>query len=217
MDSGTIIKDGRLALATRIFLLLILPFLLGAWVFPHIAYVEGTQSTAPSEDQPASAGLLAYAFNHSEETIEPALTSLFPLASYLNFPPLVSNSMQLCFSDNGSGVILSNGTRIAPDFQWVISINNRSNVVLDSNSEACGDINSNGKNSFVWNANIGTGLNPEDLNGTLTFDPQTSSHPRQVVDYGMLQGLIMIPIFYLLVWYPAFGIWKKIEHGMHAQ
>jgi hypothetical protein len=218
MDSEAIIKDRRFAIASRIFLLLVFPFILGALVLPHTQYIDGTQLTAPSENQSSSAGMLSYSFNHSEDTIGPALNALFPLANYLDFPPFVSqNRVQMCFADSGSGIILPNGTRLEPPFQWVIGINGRSEVRLDSNSVACSDINGNGKNSFSWNANISAGLSEKDLNSTLVFDPQTSTYPRHLIDYGLLQGLVMMPLFYLLVWYPAFGIWKKIRHGMQEQ
>ena len=55
------------------------------------------------------------------------------------------------------------------------------------------------------------------MNGTITFVPQTATYPRMEMDYGLLQGLVFIPVAYLFIWYPAAGIIRKIREGLHAQ
>ena len=56
-----------------------------------------------------------------------------------------------------------------------------------------------------------------DAKGNVVFDPETATYPREVMDYGFLQGLVMIPVFYLFIFYPAAGIWKKIHKGLLEQ
>ena len=55
------------------------------------------------------------------------------------------------------------------------------------------------------------------VSGVATFVPQTTAYTSMTMDYGILQGLAMIPVAYLLVWYPLAGIKKKILDGIWEQ
>ncbi|MCX6772444.1 MAG: hypothetical protein NTV88_01590 [Candidatus Micrarchaeota archaeon] len=218
MKLWEISNEPKVAFALRLVLLLILPFMLGAFVFPHTQLLEGSVLATPVENTQVSE-VLSYSFSSSGSDIgtQNGIGSAFPLSSYLDFPPLVSHErLQLCFADNGTGLILSNGTAITPEMEWQIYLNNNTPILLKPGSFACADINRNEGAVYAWTAKI-TGLDKSVLNSTITFNPATRTYPRVLVNYGLLQGLAMIPVFYLVVWYPLIGIWRKLHEGMLAQ
>ena len=219
MELSAMGSDRRIILAIRIIALIVFPFLLGFWVFPHNQFVRGSLQSSPNENASVS-DVRSYSFSSASHSaaIAQSIGSAFPLAEYLDAPPLVShNRLQLCFQDNGSTITLPNGTSLAPDLTWQVHVNNQSAITLAPGMFACTDISSTEPAYYVWTANVNTGLAPSAVNGTITFNPATLTYPRQVMEYGLLQGLVMIPLFYLVVWYPLIGIWKKLHDGMMAQ
>lgn len=219
MELRQTLHDLRFLLAARFALLVALPFLLGLYVLPHTAHMDGQLLGTPEVQQNAS-GVLSYSFASADNdaTLEQSVGSIFPLSNYLDFPPLVSHDrMQLCFRDNGSSIDLPNGTRIIPDLAWEIHVNNDPPILLNASSQACTDITNRGPIYYAWTARINTEIDRQSLNGSIAFNPETLTYPRLEMDYGLLQGIAMIPVFYLLVWYPAIGIWKKLHEGMLSQ
>ncbi|VVC01188.1 Uncharacterised protein [uncultured archaeon] len=214
MDNKT-----ALVFAGRIFVLLVLPFLLGMYVFPHSQYVNGQLLSTPLGNKNANE-VLSYSFSPASHAVAivQGIGSAFPLSNFLDFPPLVSHDrMQLCFQDNGSTITLPNGTQMTPQMQWQIYVNNNTPISLQPYEFACTDVASSEQVVYAWQARINTGLDTGAVNGTILFNPQTLTYPRQLMDFGLLQGIAMIPVFYLLVWYPVAGIWKKLHEGLLSQ
>ena len=219
MDSSAVLADGRLGLAARFFCLVALPFLLGLYVFPHSQYIDGRLLETPQANQSATPSF-AYNFSSASHSIllQQSVGSVFPLSDYLNVPPLVSRSgTQMCFRDNGSSFILPNGTQITAPLEWEIHVNSQPALQLPADSMACADVPADMPVSYAWTAEINTGIDSGSLNGTIVFNPQTVTYPRMQMDYGLLQGLVMVPVFYLFIWYPLAGIWKKLHKGMLEQ
>lgn len=219
MDANAVVNDKRLHLAARFALLVLVPFLLGCFIFPHVQYVNGSLLSTPIGNK-NTAEVLSYTFSSSDHELllGQSVGTIFPLSNYLDFPPLVSHDrMELCFRDNGSTIMLPNGTQLAPDMQWDIHINNNQPLKLNSSSLACADIPSKGPVVYAWTARINTGIDVGSLNGSIIFNPATLTYPRLEMDYGLLQGIVMIPVFFLLVWYPLAGIHKKLRDGIFAQ
>ena len=206
-------------LALRFFLLIAMPYILGAWIFPHTQYAQGNALSALSQNTSGPAEVVSYSFNDTQTRLRTSqVNSIFPLANYLDFPPLISHGgLQICFSDTGSSLTLPSGRNITPAFDWAIGLSDGRTLNLTSGSLACTSVDPAAQTTYSWSAQVPTGLSSQELNGSVTFNPQTSAYPREVLDYGMLQGLVMIPVFYLFIWYPLTGIWKKLRHGMLEQ
>ncbi len=207
------------AFAARFCVLILLPFLLGMYVFPHVQFINGQLLSTPLENRKATE-VLSYTFNPAghDVIIGNSVANAFPLSNYLGFPPLVSHDrLQLCFQDNGSSIVLPNGTQITPSMQWRIYVNNNTPIILQPLMFACTEVTSKDQVVYAWSATVNTGLEPGTVNGTILFNPQTLTYPRQLMDYGLLQGLTMIPVFFLLVYYPIAGIWKKLRDGLLSQ
>ena len=210
-------KYGKIAL--RLFLLVLLPFMLGAVVMPHTHDIQGVSLNAPSDSMNGQ-GNVSYAFNQSQEMAQAtaSLSAIFPLANYLDSPPLISHgNLRACFEDTGSVLTLSNGTQLSPNFEWAIHLSDGRVVMLRANSSKCISIAQGNGETYAWTATVPTGLDSVDKNSTLTFMPQTNSYQLETMDYGLLQGLALIPVFYLFIWYPLAGIWRKLMHGMLEQ
>lgn len=206
-------------LAGRFILLLALPFLLGLYAFPHTQYVDGSLLSTPTGYKNA-AEIMSYTFSAADSglVLGRSVGSVFPLSNYLDFQPFVSHDrMQLCFQDNGSTITLPNGSQFAPDMEWEIHINNDPAIMLNQSSFACSDVPPRGPVVYAWKALISTDISRDSFNGTIVFNPATLTYPRMQVNFGLLQGIAMIPVFYLLVWYPIAGIWKKLREGMMEQ
>ncbi len=204
----------------RILILILLPFLIGAVLLPHTAELKGSTLTRPSEIQTGYLQSQQYVFTHvyTADQSTPQVGSVFPLANYIHFYPAVSyGNMQLCFQDEGSYLTYSNGTTKTPAFQWSVEINNASRVVVFPNSIACTKAEASSSYSLSWKANIPySALAQEDLSNT-SFTPEVVVYPTVTMDYGVLQGLVFIPAFYLFIFYPAAGIIKKIQKGLLEQ
>ncbi|MFH1095664.1 MAG: hypothetical protein V1728_05600 [Candidatus Micrarchaeota archaeon] len=58
---------------------------------------------------------------------------------------------------------------------------------------------------------------PGNLSEVAAFENTPNTYVRVIMDYGILQGLAMIPAFFLVVYYPAAGIARKLKEGILAQ
>lgn len=212
-------NDAR-AHAIRILVLVVLPFLLGAVVFQHTEQLQGTPLQTPTEIPSTYLQAAAYQFTHqSALTQNPSqVSSVFPLANYLDFSPLVSyGTTHLCFQDVGSFVTYPNGTNSTPDFEWAVIVNNVSVVSVQPGSTHCMASAASGQYSFKWNAEFESAQFDDENLSEISFTPKIVIYPVATLDYGILQGLVFIPAFYLFIFYPGAGIWKKIREGFLAQ
>lgn len=204
----------------RVFLLLVLPFIIGSAFMPHTEALRGESLTRPSGIQTSYLQTEEYEFSHvySITQAPQQMSSLFPLANYLHFEPAVSyNDLQLCFQDTGSTLTYPDGTVKDPQLAWNVSLNDVSAVYVPSGSVNCTPAKANISYAFTWNAEF-----PMDSLGNanlaqLAFSPSVVVYTKVIMDYGILQGLACIPAFYLFVFYPAAGILKKIRHGLMEQ
>ncbi|MCX6769497.1 MAG: hypothetical protein NT051_02335, partial [Candidatus Micrarchaeota archaeon] len=144
------------------------------------------------------------------------INSVFPLAGYLDFPPFVNHgATAVCFADNGSYLILPNNSTIVPNFNWAVAFNNQTSLHVPPSSVSCAPIALGSQYSYEWKLNlIDVDTN---VSGVATFVPRTATYTRMTMDFGILQGLVMIPVFYLLVVYPFVGLKRKILEGIEAQ
>ena len=207
--------DKRIEYAYRAFLLVLLPFILGAFILPHSQYMQGTMLQAPGQ---SGSGVQTYAFMHTDEdaVIQQKISSLFPLAGYLDFPPFVYHSnASVCFEDTGSFLIFPDNSTAIPDYGWLVGLNGNTVLPLQPYSVACAPIIIGKTNSYKWNLDL-RGVDAENQSNA-TFVPQASAYTRLNMDYGVLQGAILIPVAFLLIWYPAAGIIRKIKEGLIAQ
>ena len=211
------LKDRRILYALRLFLLVLLPFLLGAFVLPHTQYVQGRELQAP--DSTGGSGVQTYAFVHSDESsiIQQKISGLFPLAGYLDFQPFVyHNDPSICFEDTGSYLLFQDGSTAVPDYEWVVDFNGATHLAVPPFSANCTPIVIGKQDIYKWNLVIRS-VDAEQASGNVTFVPQTSAYTRLTMDYGILQGVILIPVAFLLVWYPSAGIIRKIKSGLSEQ
>ena len=126
--------------ALRVFFLLLLPFFLGFYALPHSQAATGQFVPSFSGNRSSLAGALSFNYTHAQEaqTQFAQIASVFPLANYLNFYPLVSHKVTaVCFQDAGSRIELANGTVIYPDFYWEVSKPSFPPVIVQANSTAC--------------------------------------------------------------------------------
>ncbi|MDD5172322.1 MAG: hypothetical protein PHF60_04785 [Candidatus ainarchaeum sp.] len=210
--------DRYLRYAARIFLLVLLPFVLGAFILPHTQAMEGQMLRSPSEEK--SGEEISYSFTHSgnDLAVPQKVNAIFPLADYLDFPPLINHYQpEICFQDNDSFLILADGEKYDPEFQWIVNFNNRTAVVVAPDGVNCTPASSDGPNEYRWYAQMALPLNDSRFKGNVTFVPQTVTYPQITMDYGLLQGLALIPVAFLFVWYPIAGIWKKVHRGILEQ
>jgi hypothetical protein len=206
--------------AFRFLMLVAIPFIIGAFLLPHTQAMDGQLLSAPTENKRGTFSVVSYSFTHSADNISvpQQINAVFPLANYLDTYPFVSHgNPQICFEDRGSGVILPDGTEAVPDFAWFVYFNNDTVLTVAPSASNCTALPDGGGNTYRWVARFGRSITDIGLNETITFAPSTTAYPRVAMDYGLLQGLVLIPVAYLLVWYPAFGIIRKIQDGMAAQ
>lgn len=205
---------------SRALILIVIPFLLGALVLQHTETMTEESLLRPAEIQTSYLQYEAYEFSHQVSLTDSQMqvSTLFPLANYVRFWPAVSfNNFQLCFQDTGSNITYLNGTTVSPSFEWAVHINNRTTVRVPPDSISCIDAKTNESYSFSWVANL-----PLSVLGSINetkpiFAPSIVVYPKVTMDYGILQGLVFIPVFYLLIFYPIAGIHKKIEKGLLEQ
>ena len=206
MAGGARGKSKKSSIALRLALLVLLPFLLGCFVFPHEYYAEGMAISSPIS------GTREYVFSASshQALMEKSMGSVFPLYKYVDYIPFVTRDVVEICAANESGLILQDGTRLEPEREWGL-----------------GDSEGQGGDSGAFCADIPPSPHgaaaPEIPNAStnasgssIILSSASKAHPRFEVEYGVLQGLVMIPVFYLLIYYPATEIWKKLHHGMHA-
>ena len=206
--------------ALRVFFLLLLPFFLGFYVLPHSQAATGQPVPSFSGNRSSLAGALSFNYTHTQEAQNQfaQIESVFPLANYLNFYPLVSHKVtSVCFQDAGSRIELANGTVIYPDFYWEVSKPSFPPVIVQANSTTCANTSGADLAQYTWSAQIQTNLTEDELGPSSVFHTDTRVQLQGEVDYGLLQGLAIVPAAYLFVWYPLFGIWRKIKEGMTVQ
>ncbi|VVC02707.1 Uncharacterised protein [Candidatus Bilamarchaeum dharawalense] len=213
------LKDAKVVYTYRIFLLIILPLLVGYFVLPHTQVIDGTPLDAPVANPNDPTQNISYSFAHSNEEVvgNQRISTLFPLAGYLDFPPFVSHSdPMICFQDEGSYLTVNQSNQ-PPDVRWDVILNNQDKLTVKTYSTNCTHTKSDQNLSYGWYASIKL---PPDINlsaSNVTFTPKTKTYPRIIMDYGLLQGLILIPVAYLFIWYPAAGILRKIKKGFEEQ
>jgi hypothetical protein len=210
--------DKRLIYAMRIAVLVLLPFLVGALLLPHSQPMTGQELRAPNETASGGLNSVTYAFVHDSGSaqVSQRISSIFPLAEYLDFPPFVSHANpEICFEDSGSYVILPDNSTTVPDYQWHVLFNNATTLGVGPYSLNCTPIALGKEYAYSWKLQVNR--IDSNVSGVATFVPKTDAYTRMTMDYGMLQGLAMIPVAFLLVWYPAAGIKKKILDGFEAQ
>jgi hypothetical protein len=204
----------------RIAVLILLPFLIGAVLMPHTTELRGDPLVRPTEIGTGYLQTEAYEFTHvyNIEQGPTQVGSVFPLANYLSAYPLVSyGHMDLCIQDNGSYITYANGTSTVPAFTWNIHINNESTLAVGPYSVNCTLATVRHPYDFTWVADFPTDLAGDQNLSSIHFTPLITVYPSVVMDYGILQGLVFIPAFYLFIFYPAAGIWKKVHEGLLAQ
>ncbi len=200
----------------RLFFLVPLPFILGLLVFPHTELLVSQLPASTAGSTSEIAHSISYsAKNFGSVPIPSSVNSIFPFANFLDFPPMVIyRDPSVCFIDRGSTLVFGDGTSAKPDFFWEIEFNGKKSVSVPANGEACVPVRFNENFTYNWNANVDlTGM---PLNNT-QFMPSISTSHKVVRDYGVLQGVVLIPAFFLFVLYPLAGIIRKIREGMMAQ
>ena len=203
----------------RIFVLVIIPFIIGSILVPHTQEIQGDTLIRPTQIQTTYFETQQYQFTHAIITPTPLpVNTIFPLANYLHFYPAVRyEELKLCIEDNGSTITFQNGTEEALPFGWTVHINNASSVFIPRNSVSCIPATMNSSYNFLWNAHFPiTIVNKENLEN-ITFTPKIIVYSANTMDYGVLQGLAFIPAFYILIFYPVVGIIKKIFKGLMEQ
>ncbi len=203
----------------RALLLVIIPFSLGMWVLPHTQALDSQSLGAPAPGGSAgNSNLTFFGFARHEDAVINGVNSVFPLANFVNFPPFVSHDrLQECFADTGSRFVWKNSSDPVPDVSWKVSLDSGASLRVDSNSVNCTDVDLSRPIRYNWVATLGGPFVQPYLDGNLTLSQSIQAYPRIIMDYGLLQGLAMIPVFYLLIFYPAVGIWKKLNNGMLEQ
>ena len=211
-----------LTYALRLLILVVLPFSLGFWVLPHVQAMDSspTNSTSVGSSMQLDTTSLTFVQESGAELGGPqAVAALFPLADYFDFPPFVSHThLQQCFQDMGSKFVFADGSFVSPSIVWNVSLTNLTEVSLSANSNVCLDAVRSDVIPSNWSTDYGQASRSLGLSRTpFTFSPQTRVYMHVTMDYGLLQGLTLIPVFYLLVWYPLIGIWKKLHKGLMEQ
>ena len=204
----------------RLFILLVLPFILGAYLLPHTQYMTGQDLGAPGASSGNTTLSTTYAFMHTEEetAIQQKISTIFPLASYLDFQPFIYHKdPAICFSDQGSFLKYSDGAISPLDYNWTVLMPQQPPITVRPYSTSCAPIVIGAQSSYRWNLKIGdVGTIPPNATNA-TFVPQTTAYTRLTMDYGVLQGFVLIPVAFLFIWYPLAGIKKKIEKGLMEQ
>ncbi len=212
------LTDNNKMMGVRILLLIFLPFLIGYAILPHRHIAIGDSLNTPSDIKRNFSYALQYSFNHTQkEDIQmQQINAIFPFAEYLSVYPLVHNeNPNVCFEDQGSRISYSNGAQIPANFNWIIGFNGAKDITLPTNSIKCKQIAFNERFNYSWTAQIPTQYLEGPVEGA-TLNPATKAYIQYTVDYGFLQGIVMIPAMFLLIWYPITEIVKKIQKGLLA-
>jgi hypothetical protein len=200
----------------KILILIVIPFLYG-FILPHRETISSAALGSPVEASLQNDTTLDY--SEVQVGSSPSeVNSVFALGKYLSFWPLVSfNNPEICFEDNGSYVAYPNGTRITAAIIWNISMSDNTSIGLQQNQQACEKVAFGHNVSYRWVGQLFFLVNKNDSAEGVKVVPQTNTFHRFEYDYGILQGIALIPAFYLLFWYPFIGILKKIEKGWREQ
>jgi hypothetical protein len=218
MDIEDLKADWKLF--ARLFVLVMVPFFLGAFVVPHTELLRGEPLSRPSTIPTSFLQIESYEFTHVYSVTQSptAVNSIFPFSNYLRSYPAVSyGALQLCFQDNGSYLAYPNGTTVAPALSWNVALNNDSLLHVPYGEANCAEVSMNEAYSLTWDAAFPPGALGDANLSQVEFIPQVIVYPAMVMDYGILQGMVFIPAFYLFVFYPSAGIIRKIRDGMMEQ
>ncbi len=199
--------------AFKLLILLALPFVYG-FMLPHTQAVTSEGLNSPTL---SSNGSLDFKSVQGEVGVPDSVNSIFPLAKYFSFWPLVSfNDAQMCFEDNGSYVSYANGTRLPASIVWTVDLNGNNITVLPY-SENCTAVPFGHSYTYKWVGQVYFLIPSNDSLSQVQVAPITNTYHTFQYDYGILQGLVLIPVIYLVFWYPLFGIWRKIDKGWKEQ
>ncbi len=204
----------------RFAVLVLIPFLIGAVFLQHQEMMKGDYLKITNENQTKITDSMVYTTMNGGGGLQQISTvsNLFPLAAYLDFPPFViHNNPQVCFADNGSVLVLANNTTMSPSIEWTVVIDNSRQLHFNSSAVSCHSFDTAEGSNYVWRAKIDTNVTYSELGSNVIFIPSVIAYPQSDMNYGVLQGIALIPVFYLLIWYPLFGIIKKIKEGLEAQ
>ena len=209
----------KVLILIRAVILILLPFCLGALVAPHTQTTIGDSIHAPIQSRyTLTPDKFVYNFTHDQESKLPSkINTIFPFADYLDFWPFIQNKqLQVCFSDNQSYLTDQNNQTIYPQFNWSVRLNNLDIVNVPSGSTECKNIEFDKRFSYRWGAEIGLNISNNETSDYL-FTPKTNTYLQWTEDYGVIQGLALIPASYLFIWYPLIGIIKKVKKGIMEQ
>ncbi|MFN7990785.1 MAG: hypothetical protein U0R44_01365 [Candidatus Micrarchaeia archaeon] len=197
----------------KVIVFVILPFLYG-FSLPH---VQAVSDNLASPSLIGNNSGLTFKATEGQVSIPDGINSIFPLAKYFSFWPLVSvDDPYICFEDNGSYVTYTNGTKLPAAITWDVDFNGR-NVTIPQNSVNCTPIEFNQKFRYAWTGRLYFLIGRNETLKNVSVVPLTNTYHSFDYDYGVLQGLALIPALYLFFWYPMFGIWRKIEKGWKEQ
>ncbi len=213
MDAPAQLKALVGSRAFKLRVLVLLPFAYG-FMLPHTQLVTSEGLNSPTL---SSNGSLDFKSVQGEVGVPDSVNAIFPLAKYFSFWPLVSfNNAQMCFEDNGSYVSYVNGTRLPASIVWSVDLNGN-NVTVLPYSENCTAVPFGHNFTYQWLGQLYFLIDKNDSLNQVQVIPVTNTYHRFQYDYGILQGLVLIPVVYLVFWYPLFGIMRKIEKGWKEQ
>ncbi len=197
----------------KIAVLVLLPFIYG-FMLPHSQVVTSEGLASPTL---ANNGSLDFRSVQGEVGVPDSVNSIFPLAKYFSFWPLVSfNDAQMCFEDNGSYVSYKNGTLLPASLEWSVNLNGE-NLTVNPYSENCTAVEIGHAYNYTWVGKLYFLIEKNASLSDVEVVPATNTFHRFEYDYGILQGMVLIPVVYLVFWYPLFGIIRKIEKGWKEQ
>jgi hypothetical protein len=201
----------------KVLILVLIPFIYG-YMLPHTQTLRSENLRSPTLTDTENGSVLDFQSVQGTVGLPDGVNSIFPLGKYLSIWPLVSfNDPQLCFEDQGSYVQYTNGTRLPAEIEWDVALDNGSVVHVSQDSVNCSPIEFGRKFSYRWEGKLFFLINRNESLGNVSVVPDASTYHQFEYDYGVLQGLALIPALYLLVWYPLFGIIRKIEKGWKEQ
>ena len=200
----------------KIIILLVIPFVYGLWL-PHVETVKNEHAGSHGLESSNGNNSLDFKSVRGEVSVPSDVNTVFPIAKYLSFWPLVSfRNPEICFEDNGSYVAYTNGTKLSANVDWTVDFNGK-NVTLEQNSSNCTAVNFGQKFNYTWTGKLFFLIGKNESLGNVIVVPDTKTYHKFDYDYGILQGLVLIPALYLFFWYPIVGIINKIENGWKEQ
>jgi hypothetical protein len=213
METPEWAKDAIENKALKFAVLVLLPLAYG-FMLQHTQTVTSGSLATPTL---SSNNSLDFQSVQGEVGVPDSVNAIFPLAKYFSFWPLVSfRNAQMCFEDNGSYVSYLNGTRLPASIEWSVDLNGQ-NVTVLPYSENCTPVEIGGTYNYTWVGDLYFLINQNSSLSDVRVFPVTRTYHSFEYDYGLLQGLVLVPVLYLVFWYPLFGIIRKIEKGWKEQ